>query len=74
MPCLAYLARVREAYPAVTALGARLVAVGTGSEAQAGELGARGPPPPPPPAPPPAPPHAPPPPPPPPRHCRLLDQ
>ncbi|OGL10025.1 MAG: hypothetical protein A3I14_17015 [Candidatus Rokubacteria bacterium RIFCSPLOWO2_02_FULL_73_56] len=42
MPCLAYLARVREAYPAVTALGARLVAVGTGSEAQAGELAARG--------------------------------
>src|SRR3989304_5334207 len=42
MPCLAYLARVREAYPAVTALGARLVAVGPGSEAQAGGLAARG--------------------------------
>lgn len=38
MPCLDYLARVREAHAAIMALGVGVIAVGTGSPAQAKRL------------------------------------
>ena len=38
MPCLDYLARVREAYPEIAALGVSVIAVGAGSRAQAKRL------------------------------------
>lgn len=42
MPCLDYLARVREAHPEIAALGVRVIAVGAGSAEQARRLMAGG--------------------------------
>jgi hypothetical protein len=42
MPCLDYLAQVREAHPAIDAAGARVIAVGTGADYQARQLMADG--------------------------------
>ena len=42
MPCLDYLARVREAHAKLVALGVGVIAVGAGSEAQAKRLTAAG--------------------------------